>query len=130
MVQRNLKGGFPEEIMVKKTHKRWEVFKHRVKRKNIPRNITESVVKLKWQFGSNWRVLNHKWLCSVQFSSVQSLSHVWLFAIPLDYSMPGFPVHHQLLELTQTRVHRVSDAIQPSHPLSFIEVISCSGKEY
>ena len=32
--------------------------------------------------------------------------------------MPGFPVHHQLLELTQVHVHRVSDAIQPSHPLS------------
>ena len=36
----------------------------------------------------------------------------------MDCSMPGFPVHHQLLELTQTHVHRVSDAIQPSHPLS------------
>ena len=35
-----------------------------------------------------------------------------------DCSMPGFPVHHQLLELAQTHVHRVSDAIQPSHPLS------------
>ena len=33
-------------------------------------------------------------------------------------STPGFPVHHQLPELTQTHVHRVSDAIQPSHPLS------------
>ena len=32
--------------------------------------------------------------------------------------MPGFPVHHQLLELAQTHVHRVSEAIQPSHPLS------------
>ena len=32
--------------------------------------------------------------------------------------MPGFPVHHQLLELAQTHVHLVSDAIQPSHPLS------------
>ena len=32
--------------------------------------------------------------------------------------MPGFPVHHQLPELSQTRVHRVSDAIQPPHPLS------------
>ena len=31
--------------------------------------------------------------------------------------MPGFPVHHQLLKLAQTHVHRVSDAIQPSHPL-------------
>ena len=52
-----------------------------------------------------------------QFSSVQSLSHVQLIATPPDYSMPGLPVHHQLLELTQTHVHWVSDAIQPSHPL-------------
>ena len=37
---------------------------------------------------------------------------------PMDFSMPGFPVHHQLTELAQTHVHRVSDAIQPSHPLS------------
>ena len=36
----------------------------------------------------------------------------------MDCSRPGFPVHHQLLELTQTHVRRVSDAIQPSHPLS------------
>ena len=34
------------------------------------------------------------------------------------YSTPGFPVHHQLLELPQTHMHRVSDAIQQSHPLS------------
>ena len=37
---------------------------------------------------------------------------------PVDHSTPGLPVHHQLPELTQTHVHRVSDAIQPSHPLS------------
>ena len=37
---------------------------------------------------------------------------------PMDCSMPGFPVHHQLLELAQTHVHQVGDAIQPSHPLS------------
>ena len=36
----------------------------------------------------------------------------------MDCSMPGFPVHHQLLELTQTHVHCVNDAIQPSHTLS------------
>ena len=36
---------------------------------------------------------------------------------PMDCSMPGLPVHHQLLEFTQTHVHWVSDAIQPSHPL-------------
>ena len=36
---------------------------------------------------------------------------------PMKRSTPGLPVHHQLLEVTQTHVHRVSDAIQPSHPL-------------
>ena len=36
----------------------------------------------------------------------------------MNCSTPGLPVHHQLLEFTQTHVHRVSDAIQPSHPLS------------
>ena len=38
---------------------------------------------------------------------------------PMNRSTPGLPVHHQLLEFTQTHVHQVSDAIQPSHPLSF-----------
>ena len=51
------------------------------------------------------------------FSSVQSLSHVRL-CDPMDCSTTGFPGHHQPPELTQTHVHRVSDAIQPSHPLS------------
>ena len=37
---------------------------------------------------------------------------------PMDCSMPVFPVHHQLPELAQTHVHRVGDAIQPSHPMS------------
>ena len=37
---------------------------------------------------------------------------------PVDYSMAGFPVHHQLPELVQTHVHQLGDAIQPSHPLS------------
>ena len=37
---------------------------------------------------------------------------------PMNRSTPGLPVHHQLLEFTQTHVHQVSDAIQPSHPLS------------
>ena len=52
-----------------------------------------------------------------QFSSVQSLSCVQL-CDPMNRSTLGFPVHHQLLEFTQTHVHRVSDAIHPSHPLS------------
>ena len=51
-----------------------------------------------------------------QFSSVQLLSRVRL-CDPMNLSTPGLPVHHQLPEFTQTHVHRVSDAIQPSHPL-------------
>ena len=54
---------------------------------------------------------------SVQFSSVQSLSRVRLCDF-MNHSTPGLLVHHQLPEFTQTHVHRVSDAIQPSHPLS------------
>ena len=38
---------------------------------------------------------------------------------PMNRSMPGLPVHHQLPESTQTHVHQVGDAIQPSHPLSY-----------
>ena len=49
---------------------------------------------------------------------IQSLSHVQLFATPLDCSTPGFPVLYHLPEFVQTHIHRVSDAIQPSHPLS------------
>ena len=51
-----------------------------------------------------------------QFSSVAQVCHI--LCDPMDYSTPGFPVHHQLSELAQTHVHRVGDAIQPSHPLS------------
>ena len=44
---------------------------------------------------------------------------------PMDCSMPGFPVHHQLPELAQTHVQRVGDAIQPSHPLLIVPFSSC-----
>ena len=54
--------------------------------------------------------------CSVQFSSVHSLSRVRL-CDTMNRSTPGLPVHHQLPEFTQTHVHQVGDAIQPSHPL-------------
>ena len=57
-----------------------------------------------------------EWLIKPQFSSVQSLSHVRLCQ-PMNRSTPGLPVHHQLPEFTQTPVHRVGDAIQPSHPV-------------
>ena len=54
-----------------------------------------------------------KW---VQFNSVAVLCPT--LCNPMDCSMPGLPVHHQLPEFTQTHVHRVGGAIQPSHPLS------------
>ena len=53
---------------------------------------------------------------SVQFSLVAQLCPtLWN---PMTHSTPGLPVNYQLPEFTQTHVHRVSDAIQPSHPLS------------
>ena len=53
---------------------------------------------------------------SVQFSSVTQSCPT--LCDPMNRSTPGLPVHHQLPEFTQTHVHRVGDAIQPSHPLS------------
>ena len=63
------------------------------------------------------------WFCSValeyqsvQFSSVTQLCPT--LCNPMNRSTPGLPVHHPLLEFTQTYIHRVGDAIQPSHALS------------
>ena len=55
-------------------------------------------------------------LSSVQFSSLAQSCPT--LCDPMNHSTPGLPVHHQLPEFTQTHVHRVGDAIQPSHPLS------------
>ena len=50
-------------------------------------------------------------------SSIQSTQSCQTLCDPMDCSMPGFLIHHQLLKLAQTHVHRVGDAIQPSHPV-------------
>ena len=55
-----------------------------------------------------WSFSSVQFSCSVVSDSLQ----------PMNCSMPGLPVHHKLPEFTQTHIHRVSDAIQPSHPLS------------
>ena len=55
------------------------------------------------------------YLSTVQFSSVPQLCPT--LHDPINRSTPGLPVQHQLPEFTQTHVHQVSDAIQPSHPL-------------
>ena len=65
---------------------------------------------------------------SVQFSSVTQLCLT--LCDPMDYSMPGLPVHHQLPEFTQTHVHRISDSIQPSHPLSSTSALAFSLFQY
>ena len=78
-----------------------------------------------WRHYANWNKLVKKkntvwvhniWTSSVQFSSVAQLYPT--LCNPMNRSTAGLPVHHQLLEFTQTHVHWVSDAIQPSHPLS------------
>ena len=77
-----------------------------------PRNWT-GVSCIAGGFFTNWAMREAP---TVQFSSVaQSFTTL---CDPMDCSIPGLPVHHQLPEFTQTHVHWVSDAIQPSHPLS------------
>ena len=59
----------------------------------------------------------HNLLFSVQLSSVAQLCPT--LCDPMNHSTPDLPVHHQPPEFTQTHVHRVGDAIQPSHPRLF-----------
>ena len=60
---------------------------------------------------------NYSFPGTIQFSSVAQ--SCLTLCDPMNRSTPGLPVHHQHLEFTQTHVHRVGDAIQLSHPLSF-----------
>ena len=70
-----------------------------------------------WTQLSDSRTQTHRHTHTLfQFSSVAQSCPT--LCNPMNRSTPGLPVHHQLPELTQTHVHRVSDAIQPSHPLS------------
>ena len=62
------------------------------------------------------KINEHVTKYSLQFSSVAQLCPT--LCDPMNCSTPGLPVHHQLPEFTQTHVHQVRDAIQPSHPLS------------
>ena len=95
------------------------------------------VIKLKLHFHKNFSLYNtilfttaimlysgfprtyssYNWKFVPLTSSFQLLSCSVALCDPRDCSTPGLPVHHQLLEFTQTHVHQVADAIQPSHPL-------------
>ena len=74
-----------------------------------------------------WKSLYRSNLCltSVQFSSVAQLCPT--LCDPMNHSTPSLPVHHQLSEFTQIQVQWVSDAIQPSHPLSSPQSFPASG---
>ena len=79
-------------------------------------NIMASSPISSWQvYGETMETVTD-YFQSVQFSSVAQSCPA--LCDPMECSTPGLPVHHQLPEFTQTHVHRVSDAIQPSHPLS------------
>ena len=74
--------------------------------------LTQPLWKMVWRFLKKLGIKPP----SVQFSSVTQ--SCLTLCDPMNCSTPGLPVHHQLPEFTQTHVHRVSDTIQPSHPLS------------
>ena len=73
-----------------------------------------------WRKNSHWRSTtvsgqHQACVCLFQFSSVTQLCPIlW---DPMNCSMPGLPLHHQLLESTQSHIHWASDAMQPSHPI-------------
>ena len=79
----------------------------------IPAPCSSSLESGRWLQNKNSQGL---YRCSVLFRSV--VQSCPTLCDPMNHSTPGLPVHHQLPEFTQTHVHRVSDAIQPSHPLS------------
>ena len=64
----------------------------------------------------------------IQFSSV--VQSCPTLCDPMNRSTPGLPVHHQLLEFTQPHIHWVSDAIQPSHPLSSPSPPACNSSQH
>ena len=74
-----------------------------------------------YYFSCSWKDFSACLICRPNFCLFLLFSSVAqscaALCNPMDWSMPGFPVHHQLLELAQTHVHWVGDAIQPSHPL-------------
>ena len=78
------------------------------------RNGTEAITTKPTDFKRRAREYSEQ--LSVQFSSVAQSCPT--LCDPMNHSTPGFTVHHQLTEFTQTHVHRVGDAIQPSHSLS------------
>ena len=75
-------------------------------------------MRLSWQTHPKLKIKSKLHLVPLTcLASVQLLSCVSSLCYPMNCSTPGFPVHHQLLEIAQTQVLQASDAIQPSHPV-------------
>ena len=100
-----------------------------LKKKNGWETLDQIISKVVFQFRKSMLLQNHlsirtcifiaqrrEMYSSVQFSSVAQ--SCLTLCDPMNCSTPGLPVHHHLPEFTQTHIHRVGDAIQPSHPLS------------
>ena len=110
--------------------KLWELVIDRVAWHTAVYGITKSWIRLRdrtqfYCFAGRFFIIlatrEAHMLTSVQFNSVQFSSAIQsclTLCDPMNRSTQGLPVHHHLLEFTQTLVHQVSDAIQPSHPLS------------
>ena len=108
---------------------KWDIHMQKKKTKTRKRSGTHMtcINQLKMDQSSKYKNESHKTprrkqeeifmtFSSVQFSSVAQLCLT--LCDPMNRRTPGLPVYHQLPEFTQTQVHRVSDAIQPSHPLA------------
>ena len=71
-----------------------------------------------------------QWTPVIEFQFTSVAQSCLTLCDPMNHSTPGLPVHHQLLEFTQTHVHRVGDAIQPSHPLSTASPLAFNLSQY
>ena len=80
------------------------------------KNKVEELTWLDFKINYKSTIIKAFVMASVQFSSVTQSCPT--LCDPMNRSMPGLPVHHQLPEFIETHVHQVSDALQPSHPLS------------
>ena len=99
-------------------HSHWEYFEKTIckKLKNTLENYYKATIHTHTYTLFECSFSTMLLVSAVQFSSVSRLCQT--LCNPRNHSTPGLPVHHQLLEFTQTHVHRGGDAIQPSHPLS------------
>ena len=89
-------------------------------------NVNKSLISRSSEIIEPWEIvlwqwhlkrIRHTFKSKRKFGSVQFTQSCLTLCDPMNCSMPRLPVHHQLPEFTQTHVHWVSDAIQPSHPL-------------